>query len=87
MRALIYLFSAFGLIWLCFSSSYREKCRLRWKNSPKHKVVYEIGGGVIGLIILMYILKLIFQSLSHSTDTNLPPPSNTTMRVLRTTFF
>jgi hypothetical protein len=52
MYAILYIFSAFTLVRYVFSVSYRAKTNERWKKTPRHRVVYEVGAGIIGLIVL-----------------------------------
>jgi hypothetical protein len=59
MSIIIYLFKAFTLLRFAWSPSYRAETRERWKNTATHLVVYEIGGGLMGLIILGAIIWLI----------------------------
>jgi len=59
MNIIAYFVAAVSLIMYCFSSPYRAKCRERWKQTPTHRVVYEIGGGIIGLGILGAIAAVI----------------------------
>jgi len=60
MYAIVYLLSAVGLIRYCFSPSYRTECHARWQKTPKYRVVVEIGCGVIGLLLIGFLLLMIF---------------------------
>ena len=62
MGALIYVGRAFVLLVCCFSPSYRAKTVARWKKSPPHRIVLEIGGGLVGLLILGAIVLIIAMS-------------------------
>lgn len=62
MYAIVYLAAAFSLILYCFSPSHRAKCHERWKQTPRHRVIYEIGGGILGLVILGAIVAVIIAS-------------------------
>ena len=56
---MIYFFRAFTLLRFAFSPSYRSQTRDRWKKAPTHLVIYEIGGGFMGLILLGVLLWLV----------------------------
>jgi hypothetical protein len=66
MYAIVYLLSAFGLIRYCFSQSYRTECHARWQKTPKYRIVIEIGCGVIGLLLIGFLLMLIFSRAERS---------------------
>jgi hypothetical protein len=59
MGALIYVARAFVLLVCCFSPVYRAKTVARWKKSPPHRIVLEVGGGLVGLLILIGIVLMI----------------------------
>jgi hypothetical protein len=52
MGAIIYIVWALTLIRYCVSPSYRAETRARWKKTPTHRIVYEVGGGILGLVIM-----------------------------------
>jgi hypothetical protein len=62
MAIIIYIARAFTLLRCCFSSSYRARVRERWKKTPQHRVIFEIGTGVIGLIVIGAIIAVIIVS-------------------------
>lgn len=66
MGAFIHLLRAFSLIWYCLSPSYREKCHARWQKTPKHRVVLEVGGGLVGLTVLIGLAIMIYSGLNSS---------------------
>ena len=68
MYAIVYLLSAFGLIWYCLSPSYRARCHARWRRTPKSRLILEIGCGLAGLLLLGALLFLIFSSEDKSTN-------------------
>ena len=41
-----------SLIWYLLSPAHRRKTNARWKASRPHKVVYEVGTGFLGLILI-----------------------------------
>jgi hypothetical protein len=52
MAILFYLFRAFALMRCAVDSHYRQQTAARWKSTRPHIIVFEIGGGLIGLLIL-----------------------------------
>ena len=52
MSIIVYLLQAFALVRYAGSSSYRRKTHARWKVTQTHKIVSEVGSGVIGLVVL-----------------------------------
>jgi hypothetical protein len=56
---IIYIVSAFVLLRCVFSPSYRSETTARWRKTPTHRVMYEVGGGILGLIILGVIVYLV----------------------------
>ena len=65
MAIIIYFVRAFSLIRCCFSSSYRAKTQARWKKTATHRLIYEIGTGVIGLVAMGAIIAVIIVSSKH----------------------
>jgi hypothetical protein len=63
MSLLIYLFSGFALFWYACSPSYRRKTNARWKAMRPHKLVFEIGSGILGLFIIFVFLWFVFSSV------------------------
>jgi hypothetical protein len=61
MGAIIYIKLGLGLIRYCFSSSYRAEAHARWKQTPQ-RGVYEVGGGILGLVIVGAIIAVIVVS-------------------------
>jgi hypothetical protein len=59
MSIILYFFTAFTLLRFAFSPSYRSLTGDRWKKTPTHLVIYEIGGGFMGLILLGVLLWLV----------------------------
>jgi hypothetical protein len=64
MSVFIYLFRAFTLLSCAFSGKHRAETRARWKKTPTHLVIYEVGGGIMGLIILGALIFLIVVHLT-----------------------
>jgi hypothetical protein len=62
MSIFIYFVSAFVLLRCCVSPNYRAKTQDRWRRTPTHRVIYEVGGGIIGLITIGAIIVLIIRS-------------------------
>ena len=65
MAIIIYFVRAFSLIRCCFSRSYRAMTLARWKKTPTHRLIYEIGTGVIGLAGMVAIIVVIVISSKH----------------------
>jgi hypothetical protein len=59
MGIILYVFRAFTLLRFAFSASYRVQTRDRWKKTPTHLIIYELGGALMGLIILGALIWLI----------------------------
>lgn len=59
MGIILYLFRVFTLVRFACSASYRSETRERWKKTPTHLVIYELGGALMGLIILGALIWLI----------------------------
>jgi hypothetical protein len=69
MRIIVYIFGAFILLRYAFSPSYRIKTNERWKRTPTHKVVFEVGAGLIGLLILGGVIYYILTNWNgHPTE-------------------
>jgi hypothetical protein len=64
MSIIIYLFRCFTLLRCACSGKYRTETLTRWKKTPTHLVICEVGGGIMGLIILG---ALIFLLVVHLT--------------------
>jgi hypothetical protein len=65
MYALIYLFRGFTLIWYLISPKYRRETNARFKATRPHKVVFEVGMGIIGVVmILAFTAMLVAHFLS-----------------------
>jgi hypothetical protein len=43
---------------------YRAETCARWKKTPFYRVIYEVGSGVMGLIVLGALIWLIVVNLS-----------------------
>jgi hypothetical protein len=59
MAIFVYFVRAFMLLRCCVSGSYRARTRERWKKTPQHRVIYEIGTGIIGLIAIGAVIAAI----------------------------
>ena len=59
MYFLYYFADAYYLLKYLLSPSFRRQTHARWKQTPTHHVIYEIGGGVIGLIILLSLASIV----------------------------
>jgi len=61
--ALLYVYQGVVLVVSLLSPTKRKQPLERWKNTKSHKLVYEIGFGIIGLMILavpvFYLLLII----------------------------
>jgi len=68
MYAIVYIFAAFTLLACFFSPDYRDKTVERWKRSPKHRVINEIGAGIIGLALLATIAYFIISAVEDSNQ-------------------
>jgi hypothetical protein len=62
MAIFLYIIRAFSLLRCCFSNSYRAKTQARWKKIPTHRVIFEVGTGIIGLMALVAIVAVIIIS-------------------------
>jgi hypothetical protein len=59
MSIIVYFFRALALARFAFSASYRIQTRERWKKTATHLIIYEIGGALMGLIVLGALIWLI----------------------------
>lgn len=59
MSLLIYIARAVLLLRCCFSSTYRAETCARWKQAPAHRVIFEVGTGIIGLIFVGAVVAVI----------------------------
>ena len=64
MSIVIYFFRAFTLLRFACSTSYRAETRARWKKTSLHLVIYEVGGGIVGLIVLGALTWLLIARLT-----------------------
>jgi hypothetical protein len=64
MGILVYIGRAVVLLVCCISGSYRAKTMVRWKSTPAYRIVLEVGGGLVGLLVLAEICYLIFTTLT-----------------------
>jgi hypothetical protein len=60
---ILYIFRAVALLRCVWSVSFRTETFTRWKKTPTHLVIYEIGGGFMGLIVLVALVWLIVVNL------------------------
>ena len=60
-----YIRDAYYLLKYIFVSSYRHQTHARWKQAPTYRIAYEIGGGLIGLLILFSVASIIVFGLAH----------------------
>ena len=58
MYALLYLACGLTLIWYILSPSYRRTTNARWKVTRPHRLVFEIGTSILGLLIILALLGL-----------------------------
>lgn len=65
MYALLYLIRGFTLIWYLLSPSYRRRTNARWKVTRPYKLVFEIGTGILGLVIFAALVVLVIRNLSQ----------------------
>ena len=63
MSIILYMFRAVTLLRCAFSASYRAETLARWKKTQTHLVIYEIGGGIMGFIVLGALIWLIVVNL------------------------
>jgi hypothetical protein len=57
--------AAHTLIWYLLSPSYRRKTNARWKRTRPHRLVFEIGTGILGLLIFCALIGLVLRNLSQ----------------------
>lgn len=62
MFIVVYIARALALIRYCFSGSYRARAHARWKETPSHKIIYEVGTGLLGLVVMVAIVVLIYNA-------------------------
>ena len=65
MSIIIYLVRGFSLIWYVLSPAHRRTTNTRWKAARPSSLVYEIGTGIIGLVVLVTLLHLFIQRLFY----------------------
>jgi hypothetical protein len=63
MSFFVYLFRGIFLLWYLVSPAYRRSTNERWRKTRRYKLIYEIGTGIIGLIIIGALLALVIQRL------------------------
>jgi hypothetical protein len=63
MYVLIYLVRGFTLIWYVLSPSYRQKTNARWRRTKPHRLVFEIGTGIVGLVVASTLIALLIRNL------------------------
>ena len=63
MRLLVYLYRAFMLMRYVVDLRFRQQTDARWKRTPRHIVILEIGGGVVGILILSGLTMLIVMEI------------------------
>jgi hypothetical protein len=62
MAIFVYFLRAFALLRSCISSSYRAKMKARWKQMPQHRVIMEVGTGILGIMIFVALIAVIIVS-------------------------
>jgi hypothetical protein len=62
MYIFMYLLRGFTLIWYLISPPYRQKTNTRWRRMKTHRLVLEIGTGVLGLVIAFALIALLIRN-------------------------
>ena len=65
MSIFIYLIRGVSLLRYLIAPTYRRNTNARWKATQTHKVIYEVGTGVLGLVIIAVLLILGLRNLSE----------------------
>jgi membrane-anchored glycerophosphoryl diester phosphodiesterase (GDPDase) len=68
MGALLYIYRGVVLLLSLCSSSRRKATFERWKKTKRHKLIYEMGYGVIGLAVLVGISFIVLLLLIHAVE-------------------
>jgi hypothetical protein len=63
MSALLYFFRGIALIWYAVSPSYRRRTNERWKATRPHRLIAEIGTGIIGLVLVFLLIWFLYDSV------------------------
>jgi hypothetical protein len=66
MSIIIYFACGLSLIWYLISPAHRRNTNDRWKATRPSRLVYEIGTGIIGVIVLGTLLLLLIQRLAYA---------------------
>jgi hypothetical protein len=67
MSIFIYIYRGAFLLLSLLIPSKRQITLERWKRTKTHRLIYEIGGGVIGIIVLFaFVWVIIDSSMGHN---------------------
>lgn len=66
MAIFLYLARGISLLGCLVWPPHRRRTVARWKTSRPHKNVFEIGTGLIGLILIGALLVLIMQRVEYA---------------------
>lgn len=72
MGIIVYLARGISLLWCLISPGHRSKTVARWKAARPHHNVYEIGTGIIGLVIIGGLMVVIVQRAMWAWAANEP---------------
>ena len=65
MYILVCLVRAFTLMRCALDPDYRERTVTRWRTQPRHLIVYEVGGGIMGLVLISLLVVWAVVALSE----------------------
>jgi hypothetical protein len=60
---LLYILRALNLMRCAYSPAHWAATRERWRKTPTHLIIYEVGGAFMGLILLGALIFLLLVNL------------------------
>ena len=67
MSAIIYIYRGVLILLMLVSTKHREATFQRWKRSQPYKVIFEIGSGVIGLVVIGVLIWMVYSNSIHTS--------------------
>ncbi|MEO6846529.1 MAG: hypothetical protein ABI443_03995 [Chthoniobacterales bacterium] len=64
MGLFIYIYRGVILLVCLTSARHRSATFTRWKKTRPHKLIYEIGGGILGILFICVLLWLLWENMS-----------------------
>jgi hypothetical protein len=52
LSAIVYIYRGVLLLMSLLIPSKRQATLMRWKRARPHQLVYEIGGGILGIVVI-----------------------------------